>query len=80
MLALHERDRHLDHGEPVQHRVPQHVDLEAVPARVHLLEMQRAAGRVGGVVLEGRDIGSVVFPQAEVKVFLTASVIEVRPN
>jgi cytidylate kinase len=36
--------------------------------------MQRAAGREGGVVLEGRDIGSVVFPDAEAKFFLTASV------
>jgi cytidylate kinase len=37
-----------------------------------LLEMQRQAGRSGGVVLEGRDIGTVVFPDAEVKFFLTA--------
>jgi cytidylate kinase len=37
-----------------------------------LLEMQRQAGRAGGVVLEGRDIGTVVFPDAEVKFFLTA--------
>jgi cytidylate kinase len=42
--------------------------------RAALLELQRAAGRTGGVVLEGRDIGTVVFPDAEVKVFLTASV------
>jgi cytidylate kinase len=39
-----------------------------------LLGMQRELGREGGVVLEGRDIGTVVFPDAEVKVFLTASV------
>ena len=44
--------------------------------RAALLELQRAAGRSGGVVLEGRDIGTVVFPDAEVKVFLTASVAE----
>jgi cytidylate kinase len=51
--------------------------VSAVPrVRGALLEMQRAAGRAGGVVLEGRDIGSVVFPEAEVKVFLTASVEE----
>jgi cytidylate kinase len=37
-----------------------------------LLEMQRQAGGAGGVVLEGRDIGTVVFPDAEVKFFLTA--------
>jgi cytidylate kinase len=37
-----------------------------------LLEMQRHAGRDGGVVLEGRDIGTVVFPDADIKFFLTA--------
>lgn len=54
--------------------------VSAVPAvREALLEMQRAAGRAGGVVLEGRDIGSVVFPDAEAKFYLTASV-DVRAN
>jgi cytidylate kinase len=42
--------------------------------RAALLDMQRQAGARGGVVLEGRDIGTVVFPDAEVKFFLTASV------
>lgn len=52
--------------------------VSAVPAvRAALLEMQRSEGRAGGVVLEGRDIGTVVFPDAEVKFFLTASA-EVR--
>jgi cytidylate kinase len=37
-----------------------------------LLELQRQLGKDGGVVLEGRDIGTVVFPDAEAKVFLTA--------
>ncbi len=37
-----------------------------------LLDMQRQAGQGGGVVLEGRDIGTVVFPDADVKFFLTA--------
>jgi cytidylate kinase len=41
-----------------------------------LLSIQRDQGREGGVVLEGRDIGTVVFPDAEVKVFLTASAEE----
>lgn len=41
--------------------------------RAVLLELQRVAGRAGGVVLEGRDIGTVVFPDAELKFFLTAS-------
>lgn len=38
-----------------------------------LLSLQRRLGEHGGVVLEGRDIGTVVFPDAELKVFLTAS-------
>jgi cytidylate kinase len=41
-----------------------------------LLERQRERGLAGGVVLEGRDIGTVVFPDAEVKFFMTASVEE----
>lgn len=41
--------------------------------RAALLDLQRQAGEGGGVVLEGRDIGTVVFPDAEVKFFLTAS-------
>lgn len=52
--------------------------VSAVPGvRLALLDMQRQAGSAGGVVLEGRDIGTVVFPNAEAKFFLTASV-EVR--
>lgn len=47
--------------------------------RAALLDLQRQAGEAGGVVLEGRDIGTVVFPEAEVKLFLTASP-EVRAN
>ncbi len=42
------------------------------PVRAALLDMQRKAGEKGGVVLEGRDIGTVVFPDAEHKFFLTA--------
>ena len=42
--------------------------------RRHLVQRQRAwAAAHGGGVVEGRDIGSVVFPQAQVKVYLTAS-------
>ncbi|MDO8585703.1 MAG: (d)CMP kinase [Armatimonadota bacterium] len=41
--------------------------------RRRLVEMQREMGTAGGIVMEGRDIGTVVFPDAEVKVFLTAS-------
>ena len=45
--------------------------------RERMTEMQRKLGNTGGVVMEGRDIGTVVFPDAEYKVYLDASV-EVR--
>lgn len=41
--------------------------------RKRMVELQRDMGSHGGVVAEGRDIGTVVFPNAEVKVFLDAS-------
>ncbi len=41
--------------------------------RAYLLEMQRAMARTHSVVMDGRDIGTVVLPDADVKVFLTAS-------
>lgn len=40
--------------------------------RESLLPIQRAFGLKGHVVMEGRDIGTVIFPQAELKIFLTA--------
>jgi cytidylate kinase len=46
------------------------------PVREALLKSQQRMGSKGGVVLEGRDIGTVVFPDAEVKFFLSASVEE----
>jgi cytidylate kinase len=42
------------------------------PVRERMVELQRAMGARGGIVVEGRDIGTVVFPNAEVKIFLTA--------
>ena len=45
--------------------------------RAHLRDLQRAAGAAGGVVMEGRDIGTAVFPDAEYKFFLDAAA-EVR--
>jgi len=44
--------------------------------RAALLELQRRIGGAGGVVVEGRDIGTVVFPNAEAKFFLTATADE----
>lgn len=46
------------------------------PVREALLLAQQQMGSRGGVVLEGRDIGTVVFPDAEIKFFLSASVEE----
>lgn len=42
--------------------------------RQYLVERQQAMASVGGVILDGRDIGSVVLPNAELKIYLTASV------
>lgn len=44
--------------------------------RAKLIEIQRAFARGPGVVMEGRDIGTVVFPQAQLKIFLKADVEE----
>ncbi len=51
--------------------------VAAIPAvRAALLDFQRAFGRDRGAVLDGRDIGTVVFPDARVKLYVTASVEE----
>ncbi len=44
--------------------------------RTAMVDLQRALGEEGGVVLEGRDIGTVVFPDADVKFFLKATAEE----
>jgi cytidylate kinase len=52
--------------------------VAAVPAvRAALRDLQRSLGRAGSVVMDGRDIGSVILPEAQVKVFLTAA-LDVR--
>lgn len=49
-------------------------ELSSLPfVRDKMVAMQREIGKNGGVVLDGRDIGTVVFPDAELKIFLTAS-------
>lgn len=49
--------------------------VSAKPAvRAFLLEMQRKAARENNVIMDGRDIATVVLPNADVKIFLTASV------
>jgi len=48
--------------------------VSAIPGvRTALVTQQQHLGSQGGVVMEGRDIGTVVFPHAELKIFLTAS-------
>ncbi|MDD5964534.1 MAG: (d)CMP kinase [Oscillospiraceae bacterium] len=52
-------------------------DVSALPAvRAFLLEMQRELARRNCVIMDGRDIGTVVLPDAEVKIYLTASAEE----
>lgn len=55
--------------------VSNHVSPVAAIAEVRhaLVRMQREMGRSKGIVMDGRDIGTVVFPQAEIKVFCNAS-------
>lgn len=49
-------------------------DVAALPAvRAFLLELQRKMARENNVIMDGRDIGTVVLPNADLKVFLTAS-------
>src|SRR2546421_3191118 len=48
--------------------------------RAVLVERQRALGTHGGIVMEGRDIGTVVFPAAGVKIYLDASPSERAPR
>ncbi|HEU20005.1 MAG TPA: (d)CMP kinase [Deltaproteobacteria bacterium] len=51
--------------------------ISAVPiVRESLLSIQREVGSAGGIVAEGRDMGTVVFPRADIKFYLVADVIE----
>lgn len=60
--------------EEVTARVARLASLPA--ARACLLSLQRAAGAHGSLVADGRDMGSVVFPEADVKVYLVADLEE----
>ena len=62
------RTPEIDKGAAAVARLPR--------VREVLVARQRALGREGGVVMEGRDIGTVVFPHAEVKIYLDASAEE----
>ena len=70
-------------GEDVSEKIRQNEisayasKVSAIPAvRAFLLEMQRKLAREHSVVMDGRDIGTVVLPDAELKIFQTASVNE----
>lgn len=67
-------------GDDVTDEIREHVisgyasDVSAVPAvRAFLLEMQREFARRDNVIMDGRDIGTVVLPDARIKIFLTAT-------
>lgn len=47
-----------------------------IPVRLHLVEVQRRMAKGKNVIMEGRDIGTYVFPDAEVKIYLDADVEE----
>ncbi len=69
------------HDVTVDIRTPGIDDASAIVARhpevrTALVERQRSIGGTGGVVMEGRDIGTVVFPNADVKVYLDATPAE----
>jgi cytidylate kinase len=80
-IRLSERDGGvLLDGEDVTEaiRTPEVADasshVAAIPGvREALIRRQREIGQAGGVVMDGRDIGTVVFPEAALKVYLTAS-------
>ena len=82
--ALHVEDGRVEiGGHDVTHaiRTPLMDDAAARVARLPavrrvLVERQRALGAGGGIVMEGRDIGTVVFPDADVKVYLDADPAE----
>lgn len=67
-------------GEDVSEKIRSHEvskaasDFSALPVvRERLVALQREMGEAGGVVMEGRDIGTNVFPNADVKIYLDAS-------
>lgn len=79
LIPREEGNRVLLDGRDVSQRIRE-ADVTAAASRVSvhptvrriMVERQRAMGEQGGVIMEGRDIGTVVFPNADVKVFLDA--------
>ncbi len=79
----HQRVRVMLNGEDITDNL-RWPEVDAVVSRVarhrsirqSLVQHQRELARFGGVVMDGRDIGTVVLPQADLKIFLTASLDE----
>jgi cytidylate kinase len=83
MQPLEDKNRVLLDGREVTQQIREPAVTNAVApiaanpqVRAIMVEMQRAIGRNGGVVMEGRDIGTVVFPDADLKIFMQASLDE----
>jgi cytidylate kinase len=76
----HQQDTYLN-GENIEHEIRvnprvagQVSDVSAISeVRRFLVKQQQALGNEKGIVMDGRDIGTVVFPQAELKLFVTAN-------
>lgn len=84
LVVMSGEQRTLLDGRDISDRIRDRDVTRAVSAvsalgcvRARMTELQRRLGSNGGVVMEGRDIGTVVFPEAECKIYLDASV-EVR--
>ena len=79
LIPREDGNRVMMDGRDVSQRIRE-ADVSAAASRVSvhpsvrriLVARQRAMGEQGGVVMEGRDIGTVVFPRADVKIFLEA--------
>ncbi|MDZ7361646.1 MAG: (d)CMP kinase [candidate division KSB1 bacterium] len=83
MQPLEDKNRVLLDGREVTQQIREPAVTNAVApiaanprVRAIMVEKQRAIGRNGGVVMEGRDIGTVVFPDADLKIFMQASLDE----
>lgn len=83
MQPLEDKNRVLLDGREVTQMIREPAVTNAVApiaanpqVRAIMVEKQRAIGRNGGVVMEGRDIGTVVFPDADLKIFMQASLDE----
>jgi len=74
-LLLGERDVTTDIRKPEVSQMASRVSAQPA-VRQRLLVLQRNLGKEGGVVMEGRDIGTMVFPDADVKFYLDASPAE----